>query len=84
MIFVGYEPGSKAYCAYNPVTRQVHISRNIVFDEEAQWRWDGQAEMGVDTDFVIEYTTVQQSDATPPSPAAAPPSPGSPFVTSPS
>ena len=37
MIFVGYEPGSKAYRAYDPMTRRIHISRDIVFDEAAQW-----------------------------------------------
>lgn len=35
MIFVGYEPGSKAYHAYDPMTRRVHISRDIIFDEAA-------------------------------------------------
>ncbi|KAF0888573.1 hypothetical protein E2562_016042 [Oryza meyeriana var. granulata] len=58
MIFVGYEPGSKAYRAYDPVTRRVHISRDIVFDEEAQWEWDDKAIMGDDTDFTIEYTSM--------------------------
>jgi hypothetical protein len=93
MIFVGYKLGSKAYRAYDPVTRRVHISRYIVFDEEAR---DGQAKTGVDTDFVVEYATVQHPDAVPstrrfveretapPSLAAAPPPPGSPFVSSPS
>jgi len=37
MIFVGYEPGSKAFHAYDPTTRHIHISRDIVFDEAAQW-----------------------------------------------
>ncbi|BAF28754.2 Os11g0656500 [Oryza sativa Japonica Group] len=58
MIFVGYEPGSKAYRAYDPATRRVHISRDIVFDEAAQWDWDAEAAADLDTDFVVEYTTV--------------------------
>jgi hypothetical protein len=33
MIFIGYEPGSKAYRAYDPVAKKVHVSRDIVFDE---------------------------------------------------
>jgi hypothetical protein len=36
MVFVGYEPGSKAYRAYDPRTGHVHITRDIVFDELAQ------------------------------------------------
>jgi hypothetical protein len=35
MIFVVYEPGSKAYHAYNPSTQCVVISRDAVFNEEA-------------------------------------------------
>jgi hypothetical protein len=37
MVFVGYERGTKAYCAYDPVVRRVHITRDVVFDEDAQW-----------------------------------------------
>jgi hypothetical protein len=37
MIFVGYERGTKAYMVYDPATRRVHITRDVVFDEEHQW-----------------------------------------------
>ena len=37
MIFVGYEKVSKAYRAYDPVTGMVHVTRNVIFDESAQW-----------------------------------------------
>jgi hypothetical protein len=37
MVFVGYEPGSKAYRAYDPQIGHVHITRDVVFDELAQW-----------------------------------------------
>ncbi|CAA7391866.1 unnamed protein product [Spirodela intermedia] len=39
MIFIGYECGSKAYRAYDPTTRRVHVTRDVVFDENAQWDW---------------------------------------------
>jgi hypothetical protein len=35
MVFVGYEPRSKAYRAYDPRTRHVHITRDAVFNELA-------------------------------------------------
>jgi hypothetical protein len=41
MIFVGYEPGSMAYRAYDPVAERVTMSRGVVFDEAAQWSWTG-------------------------------------------
>jgi hypothetical protein len=37
MIFVGYESGSKAYHAYDPIIKRVHLTRDVVFDEQAQW-----------------------------------------------
>ncbi|KAF8672420.1 hypothetical protein HU200_049631 [Digitaria exilis] len=53
MIFVGYEPGSMAYRAYDPATGRVHISRDVVFDESAQWSWpDG--DDGGEQDFTID------------------------------
>lgn len=34
-IFVGYEPGSAAYRVFDPSTRRVHVSRDVIFDEAA-------------------------------------------------
>jgi hypothetical protein len=36
MIFIGYESGSKVYRAYNPIMKRVHVTRDVVFDEQAQ------------------------------------------------
>jgi hypothetical protein len=35
MIFVVYEPGSTTYRCYDPTTQRVHISRDVIFDEDA-------------------------------------------------
>jgi hypothetical protein len=37
MMFMGYEPGSAAYMCYDPVSKKVHISRDVIFDEEVSW-----------------------------------------------
>jgi hypothetical protein len=44
MIFVGYERGTKAYRAYDHVTKRVHVTRDIVFDEQAKWDWGADIE----------------------------------------
>jgi hypothetical protein len=44
MIFVGYERGTKAYMAYDHVTKRVHVTRDIVFDEQAKWDWSADVE----------------------------------------
>lgn len=58
LIFVGYEPGSKAYHAYDPTTKQVHVMHDVVFDEKAQWyssRGGDQEEHGDASEFMVEY-----------------------------
>jgi hypothetical protein len=37
MIFIIYEEGTKGYCVYDPSTERVHVTRDVVFDEQAQW-----------------------------------------------
>jgi hypothetical protein len=39
MIFIGYKPGSKAYQAYDSVTKKVHVLRDMTFHEQARWDW---------------------------------------------
>jgi hypothetical protein len=33
MIFVGYESGSKTCRVYDPITKHVHVTRDMIFDE---------------------------------------------------
>jgi hypothetical protein len=63
MIFFGYESGSKAYRAYDPITKRVHVTCDVVFDERAQWDRgsggdDGKLAGGDDV-FTVEYTTTE-------------------------
>jgi transposase InsO family protein len=53
MIFVGYEPGSAAYRCYDPVTRRIHISRDVVFDEDAMWEWTGNQASEMEFDITM-------------------------------
>jgi hypothetical protein len=57
MIFVGYEPGSVAYRCYDPVTKHVHISRDVIFDEDAMWDWQGEKQTEIEYDFRMEDGT---------------------------
>jgi transposase InsO family protein len=62
MVFISYELGSKTYRAYDPVAKRVHVTRDVVFDEQAQWDWsrcaEQEAEAGDDIFRVeMEYMT---------------------------
>jgi hypothetical protein len=55
----GYESGSKAWRFYSPDTGRVTVSRDVVFDEAAQWDWgestgDGDANDDSES-FTVEY-----------------------------
>jgi hypothetical protein len=39
MVFIGYEPGAKAWRFYDSATRRVHVSRDAVFQEHESWDW---------------------------------------------
>ncbi|XP_074347359.1 uncharacterized protein LOC141686208 [Apium graveolens] len=38
-IFTGYDKRSKVYRLYNPLTKNLIISRDVEFDESDYWRW---------------------------------------------
>jgi hypothetical protein len=53
-VFLGYEPGSKAYRLYDPVAKRVLVSRDVVFDEGRAWDWKSMTEPVVTSEFFVE------------------------------
>ena len=45
-VFIGYSLEQKGYKCYNPVTREVRVSRDVVFYELASWYGDVKDELG--------------------------------------
>jgi hypothetical protein len=58
MVFIGYEHDAKAYWVYDPVAQHVHMSRDIIFDENRSWDWSATM---VDTVACTSKFTVQCS-----------------------
>ena len=57
MVFVGYEAESKAYRMYDPLAKKLHISRDVVFEEERSWNWTTDVAREGMEGFAVEYTT---------------------------
>ena len=61
MVLLGYEEGTKAYWLYDPHGGKVVVSRDVVFNEKADWDWDmpGTGEAGGFTStFVVEHLVI--------------------------
>jgi hypothetical protein len=52
MVYLGVEEGSKAHRLYDPQTRRIVVSRDVVFEEGESWKWN--AEFGENSDFIEE------------------------------
>jgi hypothetical protein len=53
MVYFGVE-GSKAHRLYNPQTRRIVVSRDVIFEETFNWQWN--TEFGENSDFVVDDT----------------------------
>lgn len=40
VVNLGREPGTKGYRLYDPKERHVHISKDVVFEEDKPWPWN--------------------------------------------
>ena len=40
-VFLGIIEESKAYKLINPITKKIIINRDVIFDEESTWNWNG-------------------------------------------
>ncbi|MCO5592470.1 hypothetical protein L7F22_046473 [Adiantum nelumboides] len=59
-VFIGYSVEQKGYKCYNPVTRQVRVSRDVVFDEMETLYADVKDDIGVDVKkSVAENSKIQ-------------------------
>jgi len=87
MVFIRYEPGSKAYRFLNPSTGRVLISRDAVFDEGRAWNWDdaptSTANNNSGETFTVEYMTtfIPGGGSLPPPLGGSPPPSGAALST---
>ena len=67
LVYLGTEPGSKAYRLLDPTARKIIVSRDVAFDESKSWKWNDsdlvetQREPGM---FTSCHTEVRNSEET--------------------
>lgn len=65
MINLGKEPGTKGYRLYDPNSRQVYVSKDVVFDKTKCWNWDtdeGSVTEQLDTFFVFDTISTEMGE----------------------
>jgi hypothetical protein len=55
VVFLGCEPGGKAYRCYDPVAKRMVVSRDVVFDEGRPWSWTSDGGELPPGEFTVEY-----------------------------
>jgi hypothetical protein len=56
VVFIGYEAGCKAYRVFDLEQNKVHVSRDIVFDENMLWKWDADGlEEQAEHPYTVKY-----------------------------
>ncbi|GMP88730.1 hypothetical protein CsSME_00040608 [Camellia sinensis var. sinensis] len=83
-ILIGYGDRTMGYKLYNPITKKVIMSKDVISEEEEAWNWN-QDEVVKDTELILEEETskasveitreVQDEPQTPPHRILAPRSP---------
>jgi len=64
-IFLGISEQSKAYKLYNPITKKMVISRDVLLDEGMFWNWDtSKVKHQIQADFNYEDEEAQQPQIT--------------------
>ena len=64
-VFIGYIDGAKAYRVYDPVSRRVLMSRDVIFDETRGWDWSGSAAHAA---LVVQELVFDDFDSNSPAP----------------
>lgn len=68
VVYLGKEPGTKAYRLYDPFTGRLHVSKDVVFEELKSWNWTQPGMEGIksSSSFIIINANVsvqQEEDA---------------------
>lgn len=58
VVYLGKEPGTKASRLYDPISGRIHISRDVIYQEDKFWPWEEQSKFGDEVNFPSSYITL--------------------------
>jgi hypothetical protein len=64
MVCLGYAEGTKGYKMYDPVAKRVHLSRDVIFEENRGWDWNTDSDIQNRPDFFITETETTVEELT--------------------
>lgn len=59
LVYLGTEPGSKAYRLLDPVNRKVVVSRDVIFEEGKSWDWQNFRRMQLQKRFRLSLENME-------------------------
>ena len=63
VVFIGYEPGRKAYRFYGATEGRAQVSRDIIFDETTFWQWNDVTETDQNLNqFTVKYLVTEPGE----------------------
>jgi hypothetical protein len=63
MVMIGYEAGTKAYRAYNPMNKKLVVTRDVIFDEKKSWNWSSVKSVELISDEISTVVYADDQDA---------------------
>ena len=65
-VLLGFSSESKAFKMFDPEENKVHISRDVIFEEDKKWNWDdvGYGEASVELEWEDDYEVTEDDEET--------------------
>lgn len=65
-VLLGVSEESKAYRLFDPISKKIIVSRDVVFEEDQEWSWDDSNKQAIVADleweFEDEASTAEESN----------------------
>ena len=64
-VLLGFSSESKAFKMFDPVEKRIHISRDVIFEEDKKWNWEAvgySGEESIELEWENNYESVEEAE----------------------